>query len=108
MTSPSVMVEIPSASRGHACAPRGGAPRRTEAAAGTSPDPRTIATELRDGLLQDLVALGLVVRLAEQSLARREGTATRDAQNALVVAGETIAGDLARLRSLIDRLGGCR
>lgn len=61
-----------------------------------------VATELRDGLLQDLVAVGIIVSMARRSL--NDGAAG-EACSLLDSAQHTIETDLERLRSVIDRLG---
>jgi len=60
-----------------------------------------LATELRDGLLQDLVAMGLMVQLAMDSELTASPTATRALDEVRSVLSE--APD--RLRAVIDRLG---
>jgi len=71
-----------------------------------APDQRYLAHELRDGLLQDLVAVGLLVEAARIAIREGEGTeAERAHADALLArAAATIEGDLAMLRSVIDRL----
>lgn len=66
-----------------------------------------LAYELRDGLLQDLVAIGLLVETARQGL--RGGHGATDiprgqVETALEQAAATIEQDLQLLRSVIDRL----
>ncbi len=57
-----------------------------------------LAYELRDGLLQDLVAVSLLIRAA------REARTPRDADALLAQATATVEADLSLLRSVIDRL----
>jgi signal transduction histidine kinase len=61
-----------------------------------------VATELRDGLLQDLVAVGMIVGMVRRSL---DAGATDHACSLLDSAQQTIETDLEHLRSVIDRLG---
>ncbi|MEX2032621.1 MAG: histidine kinase [Dehalococcoidia bacterium] len=66
-----------------------------------------LAYELRDGLLQDLVAVGLLLEAARRGL--RAGDADRDvtaveAEALLEQAATAIQRDLNTLRSVIDRL----
>lgn len=69
-----------------------------------TPTTTAVATELRDGLLQDLVALGLMLKIVERSLAEPSPAAG----SALAAAGSVIETNLERLRAVIDRLGGPR
>ena len=76
-----------------------------------APDQRYLAYELRDGILQDLVAIGLLVEAARQVLredadGRADGQEEREdrADALLARAAATIEGDLQMLRSVIDRL----
>ncbi len=75
-------------------------------AADMTPTKIAVATELRDGLLQDLVALGLMLKIAERSL--QPGAMGAEATGALATAGSTVQTNLERLRSVIERLGGPR
>lgn len=66
-----------------------------------------LAYELRDGLLQDLVAVGLLVETARQGLRASpgvSGVSRADIEAALEQAAATIEQDLRLLRSVIDRL----
>jgi signal transduction histidine kinase len=66
-----------------------------------------LAYELRDGLLQDLVAVGLLVETARRGLREGRGAADlprADVESALEQAAAAIAQDLQSLRSVIDRL----
>jgi signal transduction histidine kinase len=66
-----------------------------------------LAYELRDGLLQDLVAVGLLVETARRGLRASRGASDvrrADAESALEQAAATIEQDLRALRSVIDRL----
>ncbi len=76
-------------------------------------DTTYLAYELRDGLLQDLVATGLLIEAARRALRDEAGVPdtgaggapTADRAEALLArAAETLEGDLASLRSVIDRL----
>lgn len=69
-----------------------------------TPTTTAVATELRDGLLQDLVALGLMLKIAERSL----GVPDAGAISPLATAESVIEANLVRLRGVIDRLGGPR
>jgi signal transduction histidine kinase len=62
-----------------------------------------LATELRDGLLQDLVAVGMIVEVARRVL---DGSDRAEMCSLLDSASQTIESDLERLRAVIDRLGG--
>ncbi len=70
-----------------------------------TPTTTAVATELRDGLLQDLVALGLMLKIAERALG---GEPLPGAGTALASAGSVIETNVLRLRAVIDRLGGPR
>ncbi len=56
-----------------------------------------LSNELRDGLLQDLIAVGLILR-------RLEPAAADSARADLASAGAVIEEDVRLVRSLIDRL----
>jgi signal transduction histidine kinase len=71
-----------------------------------TPTTTLVATELRDGLLQDLVALGLILRQAERPAGG--GEAADEAGVALTVARSMLAASVDRVRTAIDRLGGPR
>ncbi len=65
-----------------------------------TPSPAVLATELRDGLLQDLVAAGLLVEVVRNCIgdpARLERT--------LDTLSETLESDQRSVRAVIDRLG---
>ena len=65
-----------------------------------TPTTAVLACELRDGLLQDLVAAGMLVEVVRRSIgdpARLERT--------LDVLSQTLEGDQREVRSVIDRLG---
>ena len=64
--------------------------------------PEELPDELRDGLLQDLVAVGLVMTMASRSLPASDGNHALRA--ALASATTTLDADLRAVRSLIDRL----
>lgn len=87
-----------------------------------SPNNGYLAYELRDGLLQDLVAVGLLIEAARRGV-RTAATGDADApddgasadaaevlaalagvESVLARAAETVEADLALLRSVIDRL----
>ena len=59
-----------------------------------------LATELRDTLLQDLVAVSLMIRIAHDQPA--DGL---DARTLLEGADAVLRSDLQQLRAVIDRLG---
>ena len=61
-----------------------------------------LAYELREGVLQDLVAIGLLIETAR--LALRSGAARSDVDAILQSAQGAAQSDLAELRSVIDRL----
>ena len=64
------------------------------------PPTAVLACELRDGLLQDLVAAGMLVEVVRRSVgdpARLERT--------LDVLSQTLQGNQREVRSVIDRLG---
>lgn len=66
-----------------------------------------LAYELRDGLLQDLVAIGLLVEAARLTFREGDsgdGSAADRADALLAQAAATIEDDVQRLRSVIDRL----
>ena len=61
-----------------------------------------LAYELRDGVLQDLVAIGLLIEAARGALC---AGAPHEEVDALLVRAQTTArGDLDQVRSMIDRL----
>lgn len=59
--------------------------------------PSELSDEIRDGLLQDLLAVGLILRHLEQS-------ATDDAGARIASASRAIDEDVRTVRCLIDRL----
>ena len=59
--------------------------------------PSELSDELRDGLLQDLLAVGFILRHLEQ-------TTTADAARRLASASEAIEADVQAVRGIIDRL----
>jgi signal transduction histidine kinase len=61
-----------------------------------------LAYELRDGVLQDLVAIGLLIEAARGAL--RAGAPVEEVDTLLVRARTTARGDLDQLRAMIDRL----
>lgn len=61
-----------------------------------------LAYELRDGVLQDMVAIGLLLEAARMAL--RAGAPVEDVDALLQRAQSTAHGDLGELRSMIDRL----
>ena len=61
-----------------------------------------LAYELRDGVLQDMVAIGLLIEAARTAL--RAGAPVQDVDALLQRAQSTAHGDLGELRSMIDRL----
>ena len=61
-----------------------------------------LAYELRDGVLQDLVAIGLLIEAARGAL--RAGAPHEEVDALLVRAQTTARGDLDQVRSMIDRL----
>lgn len=61
-----------------------------------------LAYELRDGVLQDMVAIGLLIEAARTAL--RSGASLDDVDAILVRAQTTARTDLGELRSMIDRL----
>lgn len=61
-----------------------------------------LAYELRDGVLQDLVAIGLLIEAARGAL--RAGAPVEEVEALLARAQVTARGDLDQLRSMIDRL----
>lgn len=61
-----------------------------------------LAYELRDGVLQDMVAIGLLIEAARTAL--RAGAPATDIDVLLQRAQATAHGDLRELRSMIDRL----
>lgn len=66
------------------------------------PDLRsTLALELRDGLLQDLVATSLMIEVARRALT--DGTPA-EAQERLATAASTIQDDIEEVRRIIMRL----
>lgn len=64
--------------------------------------PDALASDLRDGLLQDLLAVSMLVERARIST---EASAGDDAR-ALDVAGATLRADIASMRALITQLRG--
>jgi signal transduction histidine kinase len=70
-----------------------------------TPVTAAVATELRDGLLQDLIALGLLVRIAERDLSDERAATVG---SVLTTAASTIGAGVAQLRTVIDRLGPAR
>lgn len=66
------------------------------------PEPRsTLAVELRDGLLQDLIATSLMIEVARRALT--EGTPAA-AEERLASAASTIHRDIEEVRRMIARL----
>jgi signal transduction histidine kinase len=66
-----------------------------------------LAYELRDGLLQDLVAVGLLLEAARRGLRASDvarDVTTLEAEALLEQAATAIQRDLSTLRSVIDRL----
>jgi len=61
-----------------------------------------LAYELRDGVLQDMVAIGLLIEAAR--IALRSGAPAEDVDAILARAQTTASTDLGELRSMIDRL----
>lgn len=61
-----------------------------------------LAYELRDGVLQDMVAIGLLIEAARTAI--RSGASPRDVDALLERAQRTATTDLGELRSMIDRL----
>ena len=61
-----------------------------------------LAYELRDGVLQDMVAIGLLIEAARTAL--RSGAPRSDVDAILARAQKTASTDLGELRSMIDRL----
>ncbi len=61
-----------------------------------------LAYELRDGVLQDMVAIGLLIEAARGAL--RSGASRSDVDAILARAQTTASADLGALRSMIDRL----
>lgn len=60
-------------------------------------EPSELSDEIRDGLLQDLLAVGLILRHLEQ-------TASDDAARRLASASQAIEADVRAVRGIIDRL----
>ncbi|MDA0302177.1 MAG: hypothetical protein O2822_06585 [Chloroflexi bacterium] len=60
-------------------------------------EPSELSDEIRDGLLQDLLAVGLILRHLEQS-------ASDDAARHLASASQAIEADVRAVRGIIDRL----
>ena len=56
-----------------------------------------LSNEIRDGLLQDLLAVGLILR-------RLEGAAPEDGRDEIAAASAAIDEDVQVVRSIIDRL----
>ncbi len=67
-----------------------------------SPTDGYLGDELRDGVLQDLVAIGLLIEAARGAL--RAGAPLEDVDAILTRAQATARCDLDQLRSMIDRL----
>ncbi len=65
-----------------------------------TPTTTLLATELRDGLLQDLVAAGLLVEVVRRSMDDRECL-----ERTLETLARTLEGDQHCVRSVIERLG---
>lgn len=63
-----------------------------------------LAYELRDGLLQDLVAVGLLIEAARQALRDDDPDAQARADALLAQAADAVEADLGALRAVIDRL----
>lgn len=63
-----------------------------------------VAYELRDGLLQDLVAVALLIEAARRALRDGEPDAQERSDALLAQAAEALEADLSALRSVIDRL----
>lgn len=63
-----------------------------------------VAFELRDGLLQDLIAVGMLVEGARNAL--RDGQSAENVDALLELASTTIQCDMTAVRGLIDRLRG--
>ncbi len=61
-----------------------------------------LAYELRDGVLQDLIAIGLLIEAARAAL--RAGAPAAEVDAVLARAQTTARGDLDALRTMIDRL----
>ncbi|MCK9495338.1 MAG: histidine kinase dimerization/phosphoacceptor domain-containing protein [Dehalococcoidia bacterium] len=61
-----------------------------------------LAYELRDGVLQDMVAIGLLIEAARTAL--RSGAPSNDVEAILDRAQQATRRDLGELRSMIDRL----
>jgi signal transduction histidine kinase len=61
-----------------------------------------LANELRDGVLQDVVAIGLLIEAARTAI--RAGAPAAHVDAILDRAQTTVHGDLEALRSMIDRL----
>ncbi len=61
-----------------------------------------LAYELRDGVLQDLVAIGLLIEAARAAL--RSDAPAEEVDAILARAQSAAQGDLESLRSMIDRL----
>lgn len=64
-----------------------------------TPTAVALATELRDGLLQDLVAAGMLVEVVRRSVG------DPDLNRTLEALARTLQGDQRCVRSVIDRLG---
>ncbi len=65
---------------------------------GPAPSAGALGDELRDGLLQDLVAVGLILRHLEESLSEDA------ARSSLAAAARAIDDDVRAVRGIIDRL----
>lgn len=61
-----------------------------------------LAYRLRDGLLQDIVAISMLIEGARGAL--RDGAPLPDVDALLVQAQQAAEGDLRELRGMIDRL----
>ncbi len=62
-----------------------------------APEPSVLSNEIRDGLLQDLVAVGLLLRHFDQTL-------PEEMRACLASASAAIDADVRLVRGLIDRL----
>ncbi len=62
----------------------------------------TLAYELRDGLLQDLIAVGMLIEGARRSL--RDGGPAVSIEALLGSAGDALSSDVEDLRAAIERL----
>jgi signal transduction histidine kinase len=84
------------------------AARRVAAAPMRAPAQRQsrLAAELRDGLLQDLLAAGMLVTAARRALP--DGPDAAGVGTLLEQSARTLDADVERVRALIDRLGPIR